>query len=89
MKRRPPEEGVLIEYAALGTMSVDEFRRALWTDLEILKDQYNVKYVKEPRLTVPITDEFGEFLKLRRPGGKRVDRLRTYHFRPVCTDYEP
>lgn len=88
MKRRPPEAGVVIEYSALGTMSIDEFRRAIWTDLEVLKDQYGVKYVKAPRLKIPITDEFGEHCKLRRPDGKAVYRLRTYHFRPVCTDYD-
>lgn len=48
--KRPPDAGVVIEYSALGTMSVDEFRRAIWTDLEVLKDQYNVKYVKNPAL---------------------------------------
>ena len=56
--KRTPEAGVVIEYKMLGTMSIDEFRLALWTDLAVLKDQYGVKFVKAPRLKIPITEVY-------------------------------
>lgn len=79
---------MVIEYRSLGTMSIDEFRKAIWTDLEILKDLYNVKYVRAPRLKIPITDKFGDHVALKRPDGKHIHRLATHHFRPACQDYD-
>jgi hypothetical protein len=80
--------GLTLEYKLLGTISIDELAHAVWEDIQTLKDLYNVRYVKGPRLKLFVTDEYGEQLKVRRPGGGYVYYLHTHHYRPACKDYE-
>lgn len=80
--------GLVIAYKQLGTISIDELRDALIEDIQTLKDVYNVRYLKNARLKLFVTNEFGEELKVRRPGGGRVHYLDTHHFRPACKDYD-
>jgi hypothetical protein len=47
-----------------------------------------VQYVKGPRLKLFVTDEYGEMIKVRRPGGGYVYYLHTHHCRPACKDYD-
>ena len=84
-KRSPPIDYLTIDYNMLGLMTLDEFRQALWTDLGVLKDLYNVRYVIAPKLKISLSNEFGERSPLRRKqDGKPIYRMHTRHFRPIC-----
>lgn len=80
--------GLLIEYREIGTVSIDEFTHALLEDMQALKDIYNVQYITGARLRLPVTNEYGERLKVRRPAGGQIYRIDTHHFRPACKDYD-
>ena len=84
---RPP--GLTIDYSILGILTLDELKRAIWTDLEVLKEIYNVRYVTGPRLRFQLTNEFGDHANLKDLGnGKPIHRMSTRHFRPACKDYD-
>jgi len=89
-KKSKNRQNVLtVDYAKMGVMTIDEFKQALWTDLQILKDEHNAKYVSAPKLKLELTDKFGERLPLRDAhDGKPIYRLHTHHFRPACMDYD-
>jgi hypothetical protein len=80
--------GLTLEYKLLGTINIDELAHALVEDIKVLKDLYNIHYVKVTRLKLSVTDEYGEEIKVRRPGGGYVHYLHTHHFRPACKNYE-
>lgn len=83
----PP--GLTIDYSKMGTMTIDEFKQALWTDLQVLKEHHSVKYIDAPRLRLQVTDEYGESQTLRgRIDGKPIFRMHTRHYRPACMDYD-
>ena len=81
-------EGLTIGYKELGTVSIDELTDALVEDMKALKDIYNVRFVKGARLKLLVTNEYGEVVKVRRPGGGTARYLDTHHYRPSCLDYE-
>lgn len=89
-KNRGPLEpgGLTISYKALGTISMKELRDALVEDTHALTDIYNVRYVKNVRVKLVVTNEYGEELKVRRPGGGLIYYMDTHHYRPSCMDYE-
>ena len=73
----------------MGMMTIDELKQALWTDLQILKEEHHVKYVTAPKLKLEPTDECGERITLRgRSDGKSLYRMHTHHYRPACMDYD-
>jgi len=81
--------GLTIDYSRMGIMTIEEFKQALWTDIQILKDEHNVKYVTKPKLKLGLTDAFGECAPLRgRYDGKPIYRLHTQYNRPACWDYD-
>jgi hypothetical protein len=80
--------GLTVAYTVLGAISIDEFIHAFIVDMYVLRDVYNVRYVAPERVKLRATDEFGEEIKVRRPGGGYVHYLRTHHYRPACKDYE-
>ena len=83
----PPS--LTIDYGVLGLISLDELQRAIWTDLQVLKEIYHVRYVRAPKLKLPLTNEFGEAINLRHPaGGSPIYRMMTRHFRAACKDYD-
>jgi len=78
-----------IDFSRIGIMTIEEFKQALWTDIQILKDEYNVKYITAPKLKIGLTDAFGECTPLRgRYDGKPIYRLHTHYNRPACMDYD-
>ncbi|MDR6303419.1 hypothetical protein GGQ85_001109 [Nitrobacter vulgaris] len=81
-------DGLTISYKELGTISLDELKQAILADLAALKDIYNVQYVNAPRLKIFVTNEYGEKIRVRRPGGGCVYYMDTHHYRPACKDYE-
>ena len=80
--------GLTIGYTALGVIRIEEYIQALVVDMYVLRDVYNVRYVAPERLKLLVTNELGEEIKVRRPGGGYVHYLRTHHLRPACKDYE-
>lgn len=82
----PPH--LTVDYALLGMMTLEELKHALWTDIEVLRETYNVKYVKATKLRLELVNEFGETAQLKGLGdGKPIFRLHSRHFRPSCKDY--
>ena len=87
--KKDKNSGLTIDYAKIGVMTIDEFKQAIWTDLQILKDEHHVKYITAPKLKLGLTDAFGECTPLRgRYDGKPIYRMHTRHYRPACMDYD-
>ena len=80
--------GLFIAYRELGTVNIDEFRQALISDVNALKDIYDVRFIKDARLNFLVTNEYGEELRVRRPTGGTIRYMDTHHYRPSCKDYD-
>lgn len=80
--------GLIISYKELGIISIDEQIHALVEDGKALKEIYNVQFVKAARIRFFVTNEYGEIIKVRRPGGGYIDYMDTHHYRPACLDYD-
>jgi hypothetical protein len=80
--------GLTISYKELGTVSIDEWIHAFLEDMQALKEDFNVSYVKVLRIKMYVTNEYGEEVKVRRPGGGSIHFMHTNHYRPACMDYE-
>lgn len=80
--------GLTIDYKELGTISIDELVHAIIEDVQALKDIYNIRYVKNPRLRIYVTNEYGEEIKVHRPTGGTINYMDTHHYRPSCKDYD-
>ena len=80
--------GLTISYKELGTVSIDEWIHAFLEDMQALKKDYNISYVRVSRIKVCATNEYGEEIKVRRPGGGSIHFMYTNHYRPACMDYE-
>lgn len=81
-------DGLVINYKELGTISIEEMIHALIEDCMALKDIYNVQFVKAARIKLFVTNEYGEIIKVRRPGGGYIQYMDTHHYRPACRDYD-
>ena len=81
-------QGLVIDYRELGTISINELGHAVFEDVQSLKDIYHCHYVKGARLWLPITNEYGDDLEVKRQDGRRIFRMDTHHFRPACKDYD-
>lgn len=80
--------GLTIRYEKLGTINIDELRQAILTDINILRNDINIRYVKDVRLRIHATNEYGEEIKITRPEGGTMRLIDTHHYRPACKDYE-
>lgn len=87
-KLKKNSAGFTVDYSKMGVITIDELKQALWTDLQILKDERRVKYIKAPRLKLQPTDENGEPVPVRGQDGKALHRMHTNHYRPACMDYD-
>ena len=77
-----------IVYNSLGTISLAEFQQAMWEDIQALHDELGISFVKNVKLIVPATNEFGDPVEIRRLStGAKVRRLDTHHYHPACLDY--
>ena len=72
----------------MGTISIDELAHAIQEDIQILKDIYNIHFVRASRLKLFATDEFGAPVNVMRPAGGQVNYMNTSHYRPACLDYK-
>ncbi|WOS62052.1 hypothetical protein [Sinorhizobium fredii] len=77
-----------IEYKVLGTIPIDELFHAIKADIESLKDIHKVEFVTGAKLKLPVTDNYGQPIPVRRPNGAHMHMMHTYHHRPACKDYE-
>lgn len=77
-----------INYRVLGTISLDEFRQALWADLAALDTDLRVEFLKAPILRIPITTAHGDPIPLYHLTERPMYRIDTHHYRPACKDYE-
>lgn len=66
MKKSDPVE---IDYKGLGTIAIDELKKAIWEDIDALKNQFGVSFVTGVKLIVPATDEFGDPVVVKRTHG--------------------
>lgn len=89
MGKKFRDNALVIEYRGLGTISVEELAHALIEDLQCIKEEFNVRFCTNVRLRIPVTNEYGEPLKPRRECGTRVSRIDSFHYRPMCMDYDP
>jgi len=80
--------GFIIAYKDLGTINIDELVHALVEDLHMLKDSYNVQYLRGASLKFYPTDEYGQSVRIMRPTGGSVEYVTTQHYRPACKDYD-
>ncbi len=86
--RNNKTDPLVIDYKELGTISLDELKQAFWDDIEQLKIQFGVAYVTNVKLVLPVTNEYGDPVQVRRLAtGAKVQRLDTHHYRPACLDY--
>ena len=88
MKRKDHDPGLVIDYTKLDTISIDEFAQALWTDIQALKENYDVKFVTAPKLTIPVTNEYGDPLTVRYQRHRTVRHIDTHHYEPACKDFK-
>lgn len=84
-KRQP---GILVEYKELGTISMDELIQAIITDIHVLRDDFNAKFTTGVRLILPVTNEYGELIDLKKSNGQKISKFDTNHYRPSCLDYD-
>jgi hypothetical protein len=78
-----------IDYDTLRTITLDEWKQAIWEDIEALKEHFGVSYVTAPKLIVRATNEYGDPVLVKRLStGATVRRLDTHHYRPACLDYQ-
>lgn len=82
-KRPTPHDGLTLLYKELGTISIEEMAHAIIEDLNVLRDTYNVRYVRSSRLKLIVTDEHGEAVRVRRPGGGTVSSLYLHEISPA------
>jgi len=83
-----PRHILIVDYKELRTISIEELRQAIYTDMEALKDMYGVRFLTAPRLTLPITNQYGDPREIRHPEGHHISRIDTHHYRPACMDYD-
>jgi len=87
-KDRPPVHHVTISYDKLGTVHPRQQAQALIEDINTLMDQCGEFYLTGAKLVLPVTNEWGDPVILRKQTGQRVRQFDTNHYDPACRDYE-
>lgn len=85
---KQPKHVLTVDFSKLGTVSIEELRQAIYTDIEALKDMYGINFLTGAELTLPITNEYGDPRDVRHPEGHHISRIDTHHYRPACLDYD-
>lgn len=85
---RPKLGSLAINYGALGTVNSEEFCQALIEDMKAIQALFGVRYVTGAKLSLTITNEYGERVPVRRPEGNRVFMIDTFYYRPACKDFD-
>ncbi|MGD9537142.1 MAG: hypothetical protein AB7P52_05235 [Alphaproteobacteria bacterium] len=86
MKNKP--NYLTIDYKALGTISLEELRQAVLTDLAAMGDILNIEFTTGAKLLIPITNEYGDPVRFSELTNRSQTRIDTHHYRPACKDYE-
>jgi hypothetical protein len=63
MKKSDPVE---IDYKGLGTIAIDELKKAICDDIDALKNQFGVSFVTGVKIIVPATNKFGDPVVIKR-----------------------
>jgi len=79
---------LMVDYKALGTVSTKELMNAVIEDVHALEDLYHIRYVTAGRLFLPVTNQYGDPLRIIHPNGHPIQRIDTHHYRPACMDYD-
>jgi hypothetical protein len=82
------EHEVEIIYEKLGTIHPNEQLQAILEDFNILADQCGSFCITGARLILPVTNEWGDPIILRKETGQRLRRFDTNHYVPACKKYE-
>jgi hypothetical protein len=78
-----------VDHKTLGTISLDELKQALWEDIQALHEEFDVSFVKNVKLIVPATNEYGDPVDVhRRCNGHRIKGIDTHPYHPACLDYK-
>lgn len=85
---KPLNSNLIVEYRVLGTIPLDELRQAIYADFNALKDIHNVQFVTGARLSLPVTDGYGQPVLIKRVNGTTMRQIHTYHYKPACKDYD-
>lgn len=88
MNIRQYNSALTVDYKALGTISTQELMHAVIEDVHALEDLYAVRFVTGGRLFLPVTNQYGDPMRIRHPQGGPVSRIDTHHYRPACKDYD-
>lgn len=88
MAKRTHKNRLMIDYSGLGTVCVEEFTQALIEDMHAIREDFRIRFCTRPRLYLPVTNEYGDPVDIRRDDGMRVERIHTYHYRPFCLEFE-
>jgi hypothetical protein len=80
---------LVIGYKKLGTIPLDQWKQAIWDDIEALRNEFGISYVTNSKLIVAATNEFGDPVVIKRLStGAPVKHLDTHHYHPACLDYK-
>ncbi len=78
-----------IGYNKLGTIPLDQWKQAIWDDIEALRNEFGIAFVTNSKLIVAATNEFGDPVVIKRLStGATVKHLDTHHYQPACLDYK-
>jgi hypothetical protein len=78
-----------IHYNKIGTIPLDQWKQAIWDDIEALRNEFGIAYVTNSTLVVRATNEFGDPVAIKRLStGAPVKHLDTHHYQPACLDYK-
>ena len=86
--RPPPEHHVVISYEKLGTIHPKEQMQAILADINTLTEQCGEFYLTGAKLTLVVTNEWGDPVCLHKNSGERLRWFDTNHYVPACRDYE-
>ncbi len=78
-----------IDYERLGTLSQRELIDALIVDLQMIEQDFGIRFYADAKLILWGSNEWGDprhFIRLS--DGGRMKRLDSMHYRPACLDYE-
>ena len=57
---------LVIGYEKIGTIPLDQWKQAIWDDIEALRNEFGISYVTNSKLIVAATNEFGDPLVIKR-----------------------
>ncbi len=69
-----------------GRVSLDEFRQAIWQDLDQLEKD-GVEFLEEAKLQIPIVNQYGDPMMIKDPDGRVITDIHSHAYRCAAQDY--